>query len=180
MKLRWSQKGFTIVELLIVIVVIAILAAITIVAYNGVQQRARDSQRDQNIQTITKALELYYVDNGRYPAGGGSTNINTWWTTSSDASWQTLRNSLAQYLGGQSLPTDPKQGSTSAMSGGYSYDYYAFNSTGNVCGVGDNQGYLILYKYESQPREDTFMGNCSVNTQYASFAAVNNYRVTKK
>lgn len=39
------QKGFTIVELLIVIVVIALLATISIVAYNGVQGRARDSKR---------------------------------------------------------------------------------------------------------------------------------------
>ena len=48
MKFTTSHKrrtGFTIVELLIVIVIIAILAAITIVAYNGLQQRARDSQR---------------------------------------------------------------------------------------------------------------------------------------
>lgn len=61
------QHGFTIVELLIVIVVIAILAAITIVAYNGIQQRARDNARISKIQGIAKAIELYKVDNGRYP-----------------------------------------------------------------------------------------------------------------
>ena len=42
-KTQRNLRGFTIVELLIVIVIIAILAAITIVAYNGIQQRARDS-----------------------------------------------------------------------------------------------------------------------------------------
>lgn len=61
------QFGFTIVELLIVIVVIAILAAISIVAYNGIQQRARDNSRITKIQSIAKAIELYKVDNGRYP-----------------------------------------------------------------------------------------------------------------
>ncbi|RYF29318.1 MAG: prepilin-type N-terminal cleavage/methylation domain-containing protein [Chloroflexi bacterium] len=40
-----SKSGFTIVELLIVIVVIGILAAITIVAFNGVQKRAQQSKR---------------------------------------------------------------------------------------------------------------------------------------
>lgn len=68
----WAkQKGFTIVELLIVIVVIAILAAISIVAYNGIQQRARDSQRKNDLSQIVKALHLYNIDRGTF-AGAGS------------------------------------------------------------------------------------------------------------
>lgn len=59
--------GFTIVELLIVIIVIGILAAITITAFNGVQVRARDSGRIAKIESIAKAIELYAVDNGYYP-----------------------------------------------------------------------------------------------------------------
>lgn len=62
------SRAFTIVELLIVIVVIGILATITITAYNGIQQRARDSDRISSLNQLQKAIELYYVDNGRYPA----------------------------------------------------------------------------------------------------------------
>jgi type II secretion system protein G len=65
-----TQRGFTIVELLIVIVVIGILAAITIVAYNGIQSRARDTARTSGINGVQKALELYRVDNGAYPSVG--------------------------------------------------------------------------------------------------------------
>lgn len=61
------QQGFTIVELLIVIVIIGILAAITIVAYNGIQARSRDSARIAKIKSIAKSIELYKVDNGTYP-----------------------------------------------------------------------------------------------------------------
>ena len=61
------NKGFTIVELLIVIVVIATLAAITVVAFNGTQVRARDTARITKVKEISKALGLYYADNGRYP-----------------------------------------------------------------------------------------------------------------
>lgn len=62
------RNGFTIVELLIVIVVIAILAVITIVAYNGVQARARDSQLQSVANSWIKALRLYHVDHGSYPS----------------------------------------------------------------------------------------------------------------
>lgn len=65
--MRKTKSGFTIVELLIVIVVIAILAAISIVAYNGIQSRARDAGRIQKIKDIAKAIELYKIDNGQYP-----------------------------------------------------------------------------------------------------------------
>lgn len=64
------QRGFTIVELLIVIVIIGILAAIVIVAYNGIQAKARNSQTASVVQTYRKALIAYAVDhNNQYPIG---------------------------------------------------------------------------------------------------------------
>lgn len=67
--MRLSKKdGFTIVELLIVVVVIAILAAITIVAYNGIQNRAKASATASLVSQINKKLLVYAVSNGdTYP-----------------------------------------------------------------------------------------------------------------
>jgi prepilin-type N-terminal cleavage/methylation domain-containing protein len=59
-----KRHGFTIVELLIVIVVIAILAAITIVAYNGVQTRAKASQITAGIKQVDKSLRLWNTERG--------------------------------------------------------------------------------------------------------------------
>ncbi len=62
-----SSQGFTIVELLIVIVVIAILAAISIVAFTGISQRANSSAMASQESQAKKKLEVYKVDNGAYP-----------------------------------------------------------------------------------------------------------------
>lgn len=61
------QAGFTVVELLIVIVVIAILAAISIISYNGIQKRADIVRTMETIDAYSKAFEIYYAEHGTYP-----------------------------------------------------------------------------------------------------------------
>ena len=101
MKRGQNKKGFTIVELLIVIVVIGILAAITIVAYNGIQTSARDAQRKTDIGNIAKALHIHNVNNGNYvgaASGCGSTGGgNGWLGLDYDGATTTLK-SIAQCL----------------------------------------------------------------------------------
>jgi prepilin-type N-terminal cleavage/methylation domain-containing protein len=63
-----TRSGFTSVELLIVIVVIGILAAITIVAYRGIQNRANNTVVQSDMKSFGTKLEQFYIDNGRAPA----------------------------------------------------------------------------------------------------------------
>lgn len=66
--LKKRQSGFTIVELLIVIVVIGILATLVIVTFTGIQQKARNSQRQTDINAIASHVESYYAQTGTYPS----------------------------------------------------------------------------------------------------------------
>lgn len=110
-----QSSGFTIVELLIVIVVIGILAAITIVAYNGIQGRAQDTTRLSDISRIQKALELYKIDKGVYPNANPDPNSWERSTTNPDG----FLSSLKPYMGGD-IPVDPEN------SGGSYYYYYRY------------------------------------------------------
>lgn len=79
------QKGFTIVELLIVIVVIAILAAITIVAFRGVQDRAKASKAASALTQASKKLKMWQVDNtDQYPGTLAEAGV----TNTADTSYQ--------------------------------------------------------------------------------------------
>ena len=80
-----KDRGFTIVELLIVIVVIGILAAIVIVAYNGVQSRARDSNNKTDAVSIAKIAEAVNADSGAYPTGTDSATLTTSFNSTSTA-----------------------------------------------------------------------------------------------
>ena len=95
---NYKHHGFTIVELLIVIVVIAILAAITIVAYNGIQQRAHTTTAKNAATNIRKKVESYNAINNTYPtfnssAGAITTALNNTTETSLNGSGITLKGS---------------------------------------------------------------------------------------
>jgi len=86
--MRKTSSGFTIVELLIVIVVIGILAAIAIVAYNGVQTRAENAKTVAGVNQAVKLLLAYKTINGDYPVNGlaciGTGYVNDTCMTGSD------------------------------------------------------------------------------------------------
>ena len=89
-----KQIGFTIVELLSVIVVIGILAAITIVAFNGIQGRANDASVRSDLTNIAKKFEIFYInsESGQYP------------TTATDLNSLGLRVSKGAYLTDDTMP----------------------------------------------------------------------------
>lgn len=62
-----KNQGFTLVELLIVIVIIAILTVVSLVAYNGLQNQAKTSAAKSTVDSVAKKAELYNTEEGKYP-----------------------------------------------------------------------------------------------------------------
>lgn len=67
---RTNQAGFTLVELMVVVAIIALLAAVVIPNFVHARAQAAVSQSEANMKQIATALELYYADNQSYPATG--------------------------------------------------------------------------------------------------------------
>ncbi len=68
-KTKYSPQGFTLVELLVVVAIIAVLSVIGITIFTGVQKGARDARRKADVEAISKALEAHFNDT----ACGGAT-----------------------------------------------------------------------------------------------------------
>lgn len=144
MKVAKKQTGFTIVELLIVVVVIAILAAITIVAYNGIQNQAKNSQMVSAVGTYVKAIQSYNSLNASVPMtvnGIHCFNGQSCWSGTDVTASQTLRTNLGQII--SAMPTFPEghaalitYGTTTDTVNGGNYTgwYVLFEVTGtNTC-----------------------------------------------
>lgn len=124
--------GFTLVELLIVIVIIAILSAITIVAYNGIQNRANDSAVQNDLSSIAQKLEMYKVDNasGLYP---------TYADFNGFAAAQGISVAKGSYLT-SGLSNNLLNCTVASGTGGTSYAILATSKSGNKFWISSNSG----------------------------------------
>ncbi len=141
--LKKKQSGFTIIELLIVIIVIGILATLVITTFSGIQRNARNRAREADINALHSQLEYFYGQNSRYP-------------TLDELNDADFRSASLRGLDEGALQ-DP-QGSAATLvatpaSGSYSYEVTptGCDSSGTVC-----TGYTLTATYEG---EGTFVKN---------------------
>lgn len=91
-----SSRGFTLLEILVAVSIVAILSSVIIVGLSQIQARGRDTRRVKDLSEVQHALELYFAQRGEYPG---------------TMSWSELQNVIRQAnLGVSFLPNDPSTG----------------------------------------------------------------------
>jgi len=106
------RKGFTLIEILIVVAIIAILASVVLVGLGPTQQSGRDARRLSDLRETQTGLELYYAKCGYYPGGTESGSCGAFAAVSTPA-WTPMSTALTgSAIGVTSVPQDPTSGHT--------------------------------------------------------------------
>lgn len=106
-----SKRGFTLVEILIVVAIIATLASVALVGLGPVQRSGRDTRRVSDLRQVQNGVELYYAKCGYYPGTAQSGTDCTGFAQVSD--WAGLSSSLTgSSIGVSKVPNDPRSGDT--------------------------------------------------------------------
>lgn len=95
--LKKNQKGFTIIELLVVIVIIGILVALALPNLFAAQARGRDSDRKNEIKNLQQRLETYFNDNGEYPQPNTAAMVSALGGNATDDEYVSPRNEAYVY-----------------------------------------------------------------------------------
>ena len=123
------KKGFTIIELIVVIAVIAVLGTIVMVSVNGYIAKGRDARRKNDLSNIARALVVYYEKVGNYIESGSGCGYNGtgvgWFNYGPTAQYpKSIMQCLIDAGAVGSEIIDPTGGRTSSPSSGYSYMKY--------------------------------------------------------
>ena len=131
------KKGFTLIELMVVISIIGILATIIIVTFVNAAAKSRDSKRKTDLNAISSALEMYFYDNKFYPIGGNGVATNLYLANNSslvcneNGGVDQVPEQLRCLVSGgyiSSIPLDPKY--DVGVGDNYRYYYIGYNPGG--------------------------------------------------
>lgn len=129
-----QRNGFTLIEILVASVVLAVLASVAIISYSSVTKRSRDSKRRSDLEQMRTALEMYRADYNMYPP----VNVSGWDTAANLAAY--LVTDPYDYM--PSIPSDPATGMR--------YSFKATNGSG-----GNYYGYCLSAYLEAEDPADT-------------------------
>ena len=148
-----SNSGFTLVELLVVMTILAVLVSIGLVSFRSSQFRSRDAQRKSDLKQLSSSLELFYSDYGKYPDGTSGTiegcSYNSSTGTGTACTWGTGEFTDGKTIYFKVIPDDPYTG--------HSYYYRIVDSP-------TNQKYQLFAALENSEDRDCLGGDCASPT----------------
>jgi len=144
------QRGFTFIEILVSVTIIAVLIAIGVASYGSVNRRARDAKRKSDLEQVRSALEQYRADN---PA------TVSWSLSSSNPDW--IDELTPSYM--DNLPVDPKNTGTVVPGGALPGPVYVYRSDA-TCGLAVGEEFVLATRLETGETQTTQYGTCTINT----------------
>ncbi len=145
------KRGFTLIEILIVVAIIAILASVVLIGLGPVQRQGRDARRISDLQQVQNGLELYYAKCGYYPGGAQPTSPCSAFRQIS--TWDDVKTALTgSTIGIQILPNDPTAGKNYI---------YATDANGTSYVLGASLEDVNNSALQSSPRGNIFGVNCA-------------------
>jgi general secretion pathway protein G len=139
-----SRKGFTLIEILIVVIILGILAAIVIPQFTNASEDARKSSVASQLQTLRSAVELYKLQHGdSYPTANGSV-AGTWdWTSLLTTSLSYDGKTVGPYL--QQTPTNPMNGLNKMGTAAAATNAWFIDTTGRIFATDKAQTGTLTY-----------------------------------
>ena len=142
-----KNQGFTLVELLIVIVIIAILTVVSLVAYNGLQNQAKTSAAKSAADAVAKKAELYNTAKSKYPANLQALTDKTVGTPPVSQTGEPYYLDASTVKSG-SLSTRPEEANT--------IEYVPCPTTGDATGA-----HVKYYNFSTSHVEERTIGTCA-------------------
>lgn len=149
MKQLRQQGGFTLLEILIVIIIAVILVALIVPTLANGPRRTRDLERKRELRELRSALETYYQANNSYPTAGGAS------CTPADKGClgKELSTGDTPYL--KAIPSDPSKGRS-----------YTYTPSPSSCAEGLCTSYTLTAKLENKRDSQAVNGTYTVNSAY--------------